>query len=52
MRRVRAATVAVKRIITSSGRVFIALVMQHTMRMHHVVICGLSDSTVFLHIIS
>jgi hypothetical protein len=31
---------------------FAALVTQHTMKMRHIVICGLSGSTTFLHIIS
>jgi len=32
--------------------VFVALVMQYAMRMRYTVICGLSDSTVFLCVIS
>ena len=34
-------------IITYSECVSVALVIQHAMRMHHSVICGLSGSTVF-----
>jgi hypothetical protein len=32
--------------------VFVAIGMQHAMRMHHIVMCGLSDSTVVFHIAS
>jgi hypothetical protein len=32
--------------------VSVALGMQHAMCMHHIVICGLSHSTIFFHIIS
>jgi hypothetical protein len=38
--------------ITYSECMFAALVIQHTMCMRHIVICGLSDSTIFFHIIS
>ena len=31
--------------------VFVALAIHHAMRMRHIVICGLFDSTIFLHII-
>ena len=30
----------------------VALIVQHAMRMRHIVICALSGSTVFSHIIS
>jgi len=39
-------------IITYRECVFVVLVIQHAMRMRHVVICGLPRSTKFFHIIS
>jgi hypothetical protein len=38
--------------ITYSENVFVALVIQHAMRMHRIVICGLSGSTIFSYIFS
>jgi hypothetical protein len=38
--------------ITYSECVFVALGIQHAMPMRHIVICGLSVSTIFFHIIS
>ena len=38
--------------ITYSECVFVALVIQHEVRMSHFILCGLSASTVFFHIIS
>ena len=37
--------------ITYCECVFVALGIQHAMRMRHIVICGLPGSTVFFHII-
>ena len=38
--------------ITYSEYVFVALGNQHAMGIDHIVICGLSGSTIFFHIIS
>jgi hypothetical protein len=38
--------------ITYSGFVFVALSIQHAMRMRHIVIYALYGSTLFFHIIS
>jgi hypothetical protein len=39
-------------IITYFKPVFVALGIQHAMRMRHIVICGLPRSAIFFHIIS
>jgi len=39
-------------IITYSELVSVALVTQHIICMGHIIICGLSGSTIFLHITS
>ena len=39
------------KIITYTECVFVALVIQHAMRMRHIVICSFPDSTVFFHIV-
>jgi hypothetical protein len=38
--------------ITYSESVLIALVIQHVMRMRHIVVCGLPRSKIFFHITS
>jgi hypothetical protein len=38
--------------ITYAECAFVALVVQHTIRERHIVICGLSGSTTFFHIVS
>jgi hypothetical protein len=38
--------------IAYSEWVFVACVFQYAMSMRHIAICGLSDPTVFVHIIS
>ena len=38
--------------ITYCECVFVALVIQHAMRMSHIVICGLSGCIIFFHFIS
>jgi hypothetical protein len=39
-------------VLKNSKCVFVALGIQHAMRMHHLDICGLPSSTVFIHTIS
>jgi len=54
LKRVRANIVALEKAISNIQPVcvFVALGMQHAMRMHHFVICGLPHSKVFFHIMS
>jgi len=54
MSRVRATIVVVEKqwVLRIPVCVFVALGIQHAMRMRHIVICGLSESTIFSHIIS
>jgi len=55
LRRVRETTVAVRKqyiYITFYECVFVALVIQHAMRMRRIIICGLPRTTPFFHIIS
>jgi len=40
-----------KKSLTYSERVIVTLVIQHATDMRHVVICGLSGSTIFFYII-
>jgi len=52
LRRVCATNIDRKAIvITYSGYVFAALGIYHTMRMRHIVACGLPGSTVFFYVI-
>ena len=37
---------------TYNERMFVALVIQHAMRVRHIIICGLLRSTIFFHVIS
>jgi hypothetical protein len=51
--RVRVTVVAVKKqLLLYNLSVFVALRIQHAMRIRHIAICGLSSSTTFFHIIS
>jgi hypothetical protein len=52
MRHIHLTIVAVEKAgsITYSEYVSVAFVIQHAMHMHHNVIYGLSDSTIFFHI--
>jgi hypothetical protein len=50
LRRVRVTILAVEKPLVL--HVSIGLVIKHVKRMRHIVICGLSGSTIFLHIVS
>jgi hypothetical protein len=54
MRRVHATNVAVEKQLSviHCECVFVALAMQHAMRVRHIFICGLSASAAFFHVIS
>jgi len=52
LRRVRKTIVAVESNNSYSECVFVVLCMKQAMRMLQIVICGLSSSTIFFHIIS
>jgi hypothetical protein len=52
MRHVHATFVAVEKYITYSECVLVAFGIQHAMLMRHIVVCSLSGSTIFFHIIS
>jgi hypothetical protein len=54
LRRVRATVVAVEKqyVLHILEFVFVALVIQHAMRLRHIAICALLRSTIFSHIIS
>ena len=54
LRRVRATIVALEgqQVLHRLSVCFLAFVTQHAMRNSHIVICGLSGSTVFFHITS
>jgi len=54
MRLVSATIVAMEKeiSITYSECMSLVLGMQHAMRMHHIVVCGLSGSAIFFHVTS
>jgi hypothetical protein len=49
LRRFRASTVAVEISVTHYECVFVALEIQHALRVRHFVICGLLGSAIFFH---
>jgi hypothetical protein len=51
-RRVHATTVTEEKYYTNRVSVFVALGIQHAMRMRPIIIYGLPHSTIFFHIIS
>jgi hypothetical protein len=52
VRRVRVTIIVMEKHITYSECVSVALVIQYAKRMRHIVIYGLSDPTIFFHIIT